>query len=404
MRFLLSIAILLILTLNSCVEKIDKSSINSIWVGDYSISYYYSDSTGHIDFDAPILIDFTIDDSVIIKQRNGFEYRAVWIPQDSILQIDSIEYKVLSANKDSLVYFRKYEIEEKELNNYLSALETANKNEFSTIAALPWKKYYVFKRIHDYRLDCSKANLSDLLENKLFKFEKNNCPNYRQDEYLEFLDNGAVISRNTYNVQKEIQYRDYSWKTEIYKGYPFLILYNEFYQYNLTNTLGYQIIEINDNSFSFLSKLSQSRITYTLHNRNSDKPTSIDLTGIWISRNDTVHFLKYLRSKKKEQIELILDGILKYDFSQDSVNISFNGIDFYKYKWRWNTDYTLLVFENEEVFNEYEYSYVDYLKIINLENDTLKLELNDKLIIKNQGNEIYDANLQELQTFVKEKL
>ena len=71
-----------------------------------------------------------------------------------------------------------------------------------------------------------------------------------------------------------------------------------------------------------------------------------------------------------------------------------------------NLNYYKMVYwlSQQTLFNEYEYTYVDYLKIINLENDTLKLELKDKLIIKNQGNEIYDANLQELLTFVKEKL
>jgi len=393
------VLIFLFLLFHSCNKITQNSYIHDIWVGDYTITYYYTDSIGYYDYDAPLLIDFTENDSVFVKLQSGHEPRALWMPQDSVLLIDSIEYKLLTVNKDSLVYFRKWEIDDKDLKDYLSLIDTADDKDF--IPLPKDSEVFVFKRIQKYSLPKNHSDFSIYLDSKLFRRNTESCPDYWMDEYLEFFENGAVISRNMDVEQGKIYFSNYSWLVYNYKENIFLIIYDDFYQNNLLNDYGVQLVDIKDSSFTLLPRPSVSRVKYHLETTSINKQTGIDLTGSWRSINDTTYYYKQPKGKRIEQPELISNGILEYNFTPDSVAVFFNELNLFKYKWRWNTDYSLLIFEQEEEFNDYKFTYIEYLIVESLKRDTIELKLHNPWIHKYIDNEHHGIVLKQFQSFVK---
>ena len=349
------------------------NDIHGIWVGDYKMTLYF-DSEENMHSSLPMLIDIIDSNKVTLKYFSGKEVNTNWKINDSILTLDSINYRIISITNDSIVY-----------SPYIKENDKPNDESVNEdyLKAVPIRdEYFVFKRIKDKKLKYSEKEIYGIMNNQLWHKTDIDTAAPKFGNWLEFLDNGVAIFKMTDDSTRETNLHDECWRIENYNGYSFLFFYINWYQNNGFGALNdaFQLLDITENGFILDGFGINQPAKYQLAKTNRDSPITSNLIGKWISVNDTTTFFssngwvinnRYIKQGKYK----LYDDTLVYQFYLDSLIVSGKGILSHKCEWRLNSDNTILIYEylvDREDFNGY---HVEYSNIKLVSNDSLKIKL-----------------------------
>jgi len=361
------------LILIGCGNSDLTNDIHGIWVGDYKMTLYFDPDENRLS-SLPMLIDLVDSNNATIKYFYGKEVRTNWEINDSILTLDSINYRIISITNDSIVYSPYLKENDKPPDESI--------NDDYPKAVPIRDEYFVFKRIKDKKLKYSEKEMNGILNNKLWHKTHIDPATPKFGNWLEFLDNGVAVFKMTDDSTKETSLLDECWRIENYNGYSFLFFYINWYQNNGYGALndGYQLLEITENEFILDRFSGKQSAKYQLVKTNPDQAITSNLIGKWISDNDTTAYYssngriindRYIKQGKYK----LYDDTLVYQFHMDSLIITGKGILPRKCKWRLNSDNTILIYEyllDREDFIGY---HVEYSNIELVSNDSLKIKL-----------------------------
>ena len=367
MRLIVIIILFVGLISNSCNRPDSNYNIHSIWVGAYHQVLYF-DSTKSLYNYLPMIIDLTDSSQAIIKEFTSKKTSKAWEINDSILMIDSINYRIISISKDSIAY-----------SPYLKENEKPKEEpvDENILTVVPIRdEYYVLRRVKENKLKYSDTEISHILNNRLCKKTSIDSTILNYENWIEFLDNGVAISK-TIDSARNIYLYDDCWKVENYQGYTFLVFYHNWYQNNGWMDYGFQILDLTKNGLTLNESSENISVLYNFTKVNERNTNESQLIGKWISINDTAKYYS-----RRLPVEAIQRGTLKlfndtliYQFHEDLLTISGKGFESINCNWRLNYDSSILIFEYLIDLEEFYGFHVQYANLKNFTNSSFEIEL-----------------------------
>jgi len=315
-----------------------------------------------------MIIDLTDSSQAIIKEFTSKKTSKAWEINDSILMIDSINYRIISISKDSIAY-----------SPYLKENEKPKEEpvDENILTVVPIRdEYYVLRRVKENKLKYSDTEISHILNNRLCKKTSIDSTILNYENWIEFLDNGVAISK-TIDSARNIYLYDDCWKVENYQGYTFLVFYHNWYQNNGWMDYGFQILDLTKNGLTLNESSENISVLYNFTKVNERNTNESQLIGKWISINDTAKYYS-----RRLPVEAIQRGTLKlfndtliYQFQEDLLTISGKGFESINCNWRLNSDSSILIFEYLIDLEEFYGFHVQYANLKNFTNSSFEIEL-----------------------------
>jgi hypothetical protein len=360
------IALIVLFTI-SCDNT--ENSINDIWVGNYQYSIYF-DTIYNYPSPLDYLIDLSNPDTAVIKYLPGSELKMKWSIDDSLLTIDTTTYRIITLTKDSLVYSPFMAENPKPLEKPIEKDE---------IQIVPVKdQYYIFRRVKRDQPKKSSADITELISNKLFLATNKYQDTLGFGDYLYIMDNGVAIMKMTYKNKNDVLLQDECWDIINYKGYLFIGFFHNWDQDNGSYfNHAYQLTSISDTGFAIEDFPPYRTIEYEATKENTNDSTYSAIIGKWISINTINGFQGWRVSKRllEQGLALEYSDTLEYEFYEDSMRISFNGVRPYTGKWRLSPDNSIFVFEFRKETPRFKGYHVKYANIKSADSDSLVFDL-----------------------------
>jgi len=350
-------------------------SIQDIWIGQYKLTLYFESE--NIKNNIPYLMDLRNSEVAKIKYLPGQLIETNWNLSNKILTIDSVNYRLISISKDSLVY-----------SPYMEELEEPVKEKFSDgeAHAVPFKdEYFVFKRIKKVNIPFSVDSIHNIISNKIWIKEEAFLKSTRKyADWFEFLDNGIALMKMEIDFEEDSVVENHiqseSWKIETYENYPFLVfnahhVYQKGFQGNIREA--YQITHLETNMIGFDYFMYGNKVRLKLYTPTISHNLNETLYGKWKSFNDTSKFYarRYSERFVKDGSLLLFDDDLNYELKKDTLIMYPNNFEPVICNWRINSDGTIFIFEYRIQNEYYDGYYVEFANFKMKSDNKFELEL-----------------------------
>lgn len=387
----------LILTFGSCAENKD---INGVWIGNYpKRSTFESNVDKHILY-SPKILDLTDNKTAIIKFFNEEPTEINWSFSGEILTLDSKPYRIVSISKDSIIF-----------SSYMTPRDNiVAEHEFvdvwdddSVFIVHETDDLYYLTRINETKVSNSPEDISNHIKNRIWHNSNSIIDSLSNLNWIEFLDNGVAIYNLNYGKESQNYVYDECWGVDKYKNYAFLLFYKDWYRQNGTQDYVYQLTSICENEMTIDIEERKNNIFVSKSVIKDDGDAfKSKLNGNWISLNDTnnyygIHAEDYLKYGIAERYS---DTIM-FEFIGDSLIVNIKNVETDIYKWRLNSDNTILITEEKLDFDGITSFHTDYFLIKNIIANSFDLEIINNLRETRTSTRPNQVILNESQKFRK---
>jgi hypothetical protein len=387
----------LILTFSSCAEIKD---INGIWIGNYPKRSFFESNVGNHILTSPKILDLTNKETAIIKFFNEESTEINWSISGEILTLDSIPYRIVSFSKDSILF-----------SSYLTPGDSIKAEyEFvdiwdgdSVFIVHETEDLYYLTRINETKIYNSKEDISNHIKNLMWHNSNSIIDSSGKLNWIEFHNNGVAIYNRNYGNNSLNYIDDECWGIEKYKDYAFILFYKDWYRQNGTQDYVYQLTNIGKGELILeVGEKKNNRFISKSAAKNNNNNIKSILNGNWISLNDTnnyygIHAEGYLKYGIAERYS---DTIM-FEFIGDSLIVNIKNVETDIYKWRLNSDNTILITEEKLDFDGITSFHTDYFLIKNITANSFDLEIINNLRETRTSTRPNQVILNETQKFRK---
>ena len=339
-----------IFVLIGCKSQQLNKKIEGVWIFESKFNSLFIDDEDRLGgFTYPVIYDFQKNKKLIFKHYGYKDFIHQWaLTNDSILTLDSLNYKVITLNDKTLTL-----LDQNNLDSHILFLHKPK----------------------EVRLDNSPEEISKILvENNWFL---NDSINKNSDASFEFVDNGKMIYRykifdrslkdTTYNIQIE------NWKIIEYKGYKLIAHIKEPNNDAYFNQIN-QILTIDSLSHTLLSSYRGIPSINSFSKKNFvNKKKKIEklLIGKWIGYNSKEKtYGNYADNNSKRTA--LYEGNLTIEFNNSDMLIKLDSLNPYKYKWFVTKDGNTLIQENHIEDDLEKGSFFSAIDLLQVSKDSIK--------------------------------
>lgn len=321
--FLITFALFLI-GCASYNNKIEKDFIEGIWVFESEINdLHINDSSAYI-HEKTIIFDFKKNHDLTIKSygvKDTTLHKKWLLKSDSILKIDSLEYKIHEWKK----------------------------NKFTIIDFNRADSYWLnFKKPKKTRIQYTKNQIENILLSNIWK-TKDRTGNLEYNNF-EFFKNKSMVYRYKMKKKDSIEYLSYeNWGIAEYKNYFFLYNYPDYFFGKGNWEQINQILKISPDYFLLEddnNKIYDNNFFKEIKSKNNIKKS---ILGNWKSKNSkNKNYGEYI---SKEQVEngriKLFEGELNLKISNEFIEFKIDTLVLEKYKWQIGKDNKTLLMERK---------------------------------------------------------
>tara|TARA_R110001592_G_scaffold271330_2_gene537817 strand:- start:785 stop:1942 length:1158 start_codon:yes stop_codon:yes gene_type:complete len=332
-------------------SKIEKDFIEGIWVFESVINnLYIKDTSFNYKHQRPIIFDFKKNNNLTIKNYGirDTTLNVKWfLKSDSILNVDSLEYKIHELKKNEL--------------------SIINFNRTDTF----WLNFRKPKKI---KLKYNKEQIENILLSNIWETKDKN-QNF-DSNYFEFFENKSMVYRHKINEKDSIeQLQDENWGIAEYKNYFFLYYYSDAYLAKGGWDKINQILNISPDHFSY--KDNVNKIIDKNFYRKIEIKKNINILGNWKSKNSkTKNYGEYISEKQIEYGNTkLFEGELNLKISNEFIEFKIDTLVLEKYKWKIGKDNKTLLMESTYEGEVSKGSFIYLADIIEKNENEFKLRL-----------------------------
>jgi hypothetical protein len=347
--FIITIALFLI-GCASYNNKIEKNFIEGIWVFESEINNLHINDTSAYIHERNIIFDFKKNHDLTIKSygiKDTTLHKKWLFKSDSVLKIDSLEYKIheLKKNKLTIIDFNR--------------------------ADTYWLN---FKKPKKTKIKYTKNQIENILLSNIWK-TKDRSGNLEYNNF-EFFKNKSVVYRYKKEKKDSIEYlQNENWGIAEYKNYYFLYNYPDYFLGKGNWEQINQILEISPNFFS-LEEDNNKIYDNDFYSKN-EKKENLNILGNWKSKNSKNN--NYGEYISKQQITRgnikLFEGELIVNISNEFIEFKIDTLALGKYKWKIGKDNKTLLMERKYEGEISKGSFIYLADIIEKNENGFKLHL-----------------------------
>ena len=349
-NILLIIFVIFLIGCASYNNRIQKKFIQGIWAFESEINKsYIKDTTFDFKHRRPIVFDFKKNNILQIRKYGIKDtvFNVKWyLKSDSILNIDSLNYKIykLNKNKFSIMDFTR--------------VDTVLLN---------------FKKPRNTKIKYSKSEIENILLSNIWK----NKDGRDSSEYnsSEFFKNKSMVYRYKMSKTDSIEYlQNENWGIAEYQNYYFLYYYSDYFLGKGNWEQINQILKIAPNHFSVEDDNNTSETHFYRKTSNVKKPNII---GNWTSKNsnsknygDFIYKLDIERGDTE-----LFEGELKIKINKQFIEFELDSLKVGKYEWELGKDNKTILMKKQYEGELRKGFYIILADIIENEEKEFKLHL-----------------------------
>jgi hypothetical protein len=268
-RFFIITFALFLIGCASYNNRIENNFIEGIWVFESEINnLYIKDTSSNFKHQRPIIFDFKKNNNLTIKKYGikDTTLNVKWfLKSDSILKIDSLEYKIYELKK-----------------NKLNIIDFNRADTF-------WLN---FKKPRKIKIEYTKNQIENILLSNIWK-TKGRSENLEYNNF-EFFKNKSMVYRYKMEKKDSIEYlQNENWGIAQYKNYFFLYNYPDYFLGKGNWEQINQILEISPDFFSL--EEDNNKIYENNFYRKIENKKNINILGNWKSKNSkTKNYGEYI--------------------------------------------------------------------------------------------------------------
>lgn len=346
--------------------------------GNYPKKHTFESNSGKHILYSPKLLDLTDNKTAIIKFFNEEPTEINWSISGEILTLDSKPYRIVSFSKDSIIFSSYLTPRE----NIIAELELVDIWDGDSVFLEPEADdLYYLARVNDTKVSTSAEDISNQIKNRIWYNSNSIIDSLCNPNWIEFLNNGVAIYNLNYGKESQNYVHDECWGVEKYKDYAFLLFYEDWYRQNGTQDYVYQLTSICENEI-ILDIDERKNNIFVLKSAIKDDGNNFKskLNGNWISLNDTNNYYGINAEAYLEYgIALRYSDTVKFEFIGDSLIVNIKNVETDIYKWRLNSDNTILITEEKLEFDGIVSFHTDYFLIKNVTANSFDLDIIDNL-------------------------
>jgi hypothetical protein len=350
-RFFIITFALFLIGCASYNNRIENNFIEGIWVFESEINnLYIKDTSSNFKHQRPIIFDFKKNNNLTIKKYGikDTTLNVKWfLKSDSILKIDSLEYKIYELKK-----------------NKLSIIDFNRADTF-------WLN---FKKPRKIKIEYTKNQIENILLSNIWK-TKGRSENLEYNNF-EFFKNKSMVYRYKMEKKDSIEYlQNENWGIAQYKNYFFLYNYPDYFLGKGNWEQINQILEISPDFFSL--EEDNNKIYENNFYRKIENKKNINILGNWKSKNSkTKNYGEYISENQiKNGNSKLFEGELNLIVSNEFIEFKIDTLVLGKYKWKIGKDNKTLLMERKYEGEISKGSFIYLADIIEKNENKFKLHL-----------------------------
>jgi hypothetical protein len=369
---------LILISCASYNNKIEKNFIEGIWVFESEINDLHINDTSAYIHERTIIFDFKKNRDLTIKNygiKDTTIHKKWHFKSDSILKIDSLEFKIQELKKNKLIII--------------------DFNRADTF----WLN---FKKPKKTKIKYNKKQIQNILLSKIWKSKDRS--NTQEYNHFEFFENKSMIYRYKMSKKDSIEYlSNEKWGLAEYKNYFFLYNYPDYFLGNGNWEQMNQILEITPNFFS-LEKDYNNKIYDNNFYSEIQKKKSVNILGNWKSKNyKTKNYGEFIsKTDIKNGDTKLFEGELNLEITKEYIEFRIDSINMGKYKWQIGKDYKTLLMGKKYEGEISEGSFIVLADIIENNEKEFKLHLFENSFLTGFEKPRFII-VNKIQTFEKKK-
>jgi len=350
-RFFIITFALFLIGCASYNNRIENNFIEGIWVFESEINnLYIKDTSSNFKHQRPIIFDFKKNNNLTIKKYGikDTTLNVKWfLKSDSILKIDSLEYKIYELKK-----------------NKLNIIDFNRADTF-------WLN---FKKPRKIKIEYTKNQIENILLSNIWK-TKGRSENLEYNNF-EFFKNKSMVYRYKMEKKDSIEYlQNENWGIAQYKNYFFLYNYPDYFLGKGNWEQINQILEISPDFFSL--EEDNNKIYENNFYRKIENKKNINILGNWKSKNSkTKNYGEYISENQiKNGNSKLFEGELNLIVSNEFIEFKIDTLVLGKYKWKIGKDNKTLLMERKYEGEISKGSFIYLADIIEKNENKFKLHL-----------------------------
>ena len=350
-RFFIITFALFLIGCASYNNRIENNFIEGIWVFESEINnLYIKDTSSNFKHQRPIIFDFKKNNNLTIKKYGikDTTLNVKWfLKSDSILKIDSLEYKIYELKK-----------------NKLNIIDFNRADTF-------WLN---FKKPRKIKIEYTKNQIENILLSNIWK-TKGRSENLEYNNF-EFFKNKSMVYRYKMEKKDSIEYlQNENWGIAQYKNYFFLYNYPDYFLGKGNWEQINQILEISPDFFSL--EEDNNKIYENNFYRKIENKKNINILGNWKSKNSkTKNYGEYISENQiKNGNSKLFEGELNLIVSNEFIEFKIDTLVLGKYKWKIGKDNKTLLMERKYEGEISKGSFIYLADIIERNENKFKLHL-----------------------------